>query len=134
MDYYYDQEKETKEKEIYEKAYNKIVKNSNKMVFIIFGIIGAIFALIGLFLIYFKIEDEGFLMGIPFLIMGIFFVFLGILIRITSSKIPDYDKYKKRIEKYAGSYGSYDYLIRIEMLEEKNKILEQRIEELERRR
>lgn len=133
MSYYYEEEKENLEKEIYERIYQKQLKTTNKVFLLVFGLIGFIFTIIGLILTLLGVEDEGMLVGLPFLIMGGIFLLIGIIVKLTNSKVPDYDKFKKRVDSYGGYY-SMDLIVRLAILEEKNKILEQRIEELERRR
>lgn len=131
MSYYVD--KEQQEKEIYERAYTKVVTNSNKVVFIIFLIMGLFFMGIGLSLFFFGVDEEDKSVGIVFTCMGFLFIVLGFIIKLSSNIKPDYEKFLKRSNKYI-NYSSYDLAIKLEMLEEKNKLLEERIEELERRR
>lgn len=131
MSYYVD--KEQQEKEIYERAYKKVVTNSNKVVFIIFLIMGLFFMGIGLSLFFFGVDEEETSVGIVFTCMGFLFIVLGFIIKLSSNIKPDYEKFLKRSNKYI-NYSSYDLAIKLEMLEEKNKLLEERIEELERRR
>lgn len=131
MSYYVD--KEQQEKEIYERAYTKVVTNSNKVVFIIFLIMGLFFMGIGLSLFFFGVDEEDKSVGIVFTCMGLLFIVLGFVMKLSSNIKPDYEKFLKRSNKYI-NYSSYDLAIKLEMLEEKNKLLEERIEELERRR
>ena len=125
--YYYD--KEQQEKEIYEKCYETIVKSSNKMGLIVLSIIGSFIIILALILFF----VEGEIMASIFLIgMGVFYIILGFLISLTSKIKPNYEKFKKRLNKSVKS--TFDLNIRVAMLEEKNKLLEERIESLERRR
>ena len=133
MNYLYEQDKEQKEKELFEKCYKKQVVTTNKVVLLVFLVIGLIFSTIGIGLLIGQVEDEGMLVGLPFFIMGVFFIILGIIVKFSNSKIPDYEKFKKRVNKYGGYYTT-DMAVRLEMLEEKNRELEERIEYLERRK
>ena len=74
MSYYVD--KEQQEKEIYERAYKKVVTNSNKVVFIIFLIMGLFFIGIGLSLFFLGIDEEDKSVGIVFTCMVLLFIIL----------------------------------------------------------
>ena len=88
MSYYVD--KDQQEKEIYERAYTKVVTNSNKVVFIIFLIMGLFFMGIGLSLFFFGVDEEETSVGIVFTCMGLLFIVLGFIIKLSSNIKPDY--------------------------------------------
>lgn len=125
--------KEQQEKEIFEKSYNKVVKSTTRISCLVFIVMGLIFFILGISLFLFGNSKDAFEVGITFSCLGLFFLFLGLIIYLSSKVNPNYDKFKKRMEK-STSYSNYDNLIRIEMLEEKVRLLEERIEYLEGRR
>ena len=125
--------KEQQENEIFEKSYNKVVKSTTRISCLVFIVMGLIFFILGISLFLFGNSKDDFEVGITFSCLGLFFLFLGLIIYLSSKVNPNYDKFKKRMEK-STSYSNYDNLIRIEMLEEKVRLLEEKIEYLEGRR
>lgn len=119
-----------KEKELYEQIYAKQMKYVKKVLCAVFIVIGLVFSVIGLILLIEKVVDEeGFMVGTVFLPMGIFFILFALPFLFMRAK-GNYERYKKRTEKY-GFIESYDTNIKLAMLDEKCKELEKRIEELE---
>lgn len=118
-------------KELYEKAYAKQMKYVKQMLCAVFIVIGLIFSVIGIILLVEKVVDEeGFMLGKVFLPMGIIFILLALSFLFIPVK-GNYEKYKKRTEKY-GFIEFYDVSIKLTMLDENCKTLEKRIEELEK--
>lgn len=119
-----------KEKELYEQIYAKQMKYVKKILCTVFIIIGLIFLVIGIILLTNQVVDEeGFMVGTVFLPIGIFFILFTLPFLFIPTK-GNYERYKKRTEKY-GYIESYDTNIKLVMLNEKCKELEKRIEELE---
>lgn len=105
-----DEEFRAKEEQLFREKYKKQVAMTKRLLLIIFGTLGAVFAVLGALFIAFNIADEeGVLVGWIFMPMGLFWLFLGLIMYFV---IPDgdrinYDKFRKRVEKYGGYDTNY---------------------------
>lgn len=143
MDYFDMEEakqKEEEEKKTYDQFYEKQSKISRIIFLSTFGGLGGIFVLLGVLMFVFSIVDEdGFNPGIVFLPMGAFFVLLGIVLYLVIPKKGNYERYKKRVNRYG--YDAFNLMasckileVKVKRLEEENKSLEKRLYDLERRK
>ena len=129
MDFYEEHSKDQLEKEAYEKTYQKQMKLIKLILTIVFTIIGITFVVLGICMILFPMGDpDAVIVGYVFTPFGALFIIVVILISILikpNNVKGAYDRYKKRVNKY-GYTNVYDLNIKIQLLEN-------RIEELERR-
>jgi len=124
MDYFEINEKERKEKEIFEEAYRKQLKATKTGLVAMFFSFFVLFAVIGLSIYLTESEEQT--AAIVFEIVSGVSFFIGVIFSFVEFKVPDYKKYKEKQKKNPG-YITFDILTRIE-------ILERRIEELEKDR
>lgn len=125
---------EEKKKALFEKISEKQLKYVKKTMLIIFALIGAIFLVMGLVLIACNVRDveSDILVGTVFVPIGAFFILLGVIIRLVTPKMYNYENYKKRIAKY-GYYSTFDLYITLALSEERIAELENKLRELEER-
>lgn len=128
MDYFDELDKkktEAAEKKLYDDSYNKQIKNSKKVLGITFGIFAALFIILGIiFLVAAEEEKEA---GWVFVGLGFLYGIIALVYCLVKFK-PNYEKYKERIGKY-GSTNVYDLSMRVQLLEERIKKLEEQISE-----
>ncbi len=144
MDYFDMEEakqKEAEEKKVYDQFYEKQSKIARIVLLSTFDGLGGLFVLLGILMFALSIVDEeGFNPGIVFLPMGAFFILLGIILFLAIPKKGNYERYKKRVNRY-GYYNAFNFMVsnkileaKVQKLEEENKALENRLNELERRK
>ncbi len=122
---------DSRDKELYEQAYKKQSRFAKKVILTVFGIIGAVFSILGVILLAAGVHDEdGTLVGAIFLPMGLVLIAIAVVIYFTMPDKGNYERYKKHIEKY-GYGNSYETFAAIEMLVKKNEELEKRVKKLE---
>ena len=122
--------KEQQEREIYEQSFVKQAKLSKRILLTVFGILGLIFFVAGIVLLYLGIVDEeGFNPGFVFAPIGGCFLLVAIICAFMPVKPTDtsYDKFKSRTSKYGYYMNSYDLMIKIEMLEKRVEELEKKV-------
>ena len=122
--------KEQQEREIYEQSFVKQAKLSKRILLTVFGILGLIFFVAGIVLLYLGIVDEeGFNPGIVFTPMGGFFLLMVLILSFIPVKTSqaNYEKFKSRTSKYGYYMNSYDLMIKIEMLEKRVEELEKKV-------
>ncbi len=101
------QEIEEKEAVLFKEKYTKQVKLMKKIFFVVFGGLGFLFASTGVILFLLKIVDEeGFLFGLPFLIIGGVFLIIGLSVGLAlpNGNNIDYQKMKEKMNKNGGAY------------------------------
>lgn len=125
-------ELEKKEKERFEKLSAKQLKMSRKIMLLIFGMIGGIFLILGIIFLLCDVTDNetGINIGVIFAPIGAFYILLGAIIGAVLPKSYNYEKYKKRIEKY-GAYNYYDISSVVSLYQAKTEMLEERVTALE---
>ena len=120
------------EKKIFEEKYKQQNVRAKKICTIVFGIIGGLFTLVGLvfYLVFINIEEIlAYSLGFSLLGTGIMFLIIVLIFRLLPDNI-NYERYKKRVNK-GGYLNIYEMNARMAVLEEKNRILESKINELE---
>lgn len=135
MDYFEVEEKKEKEaleEKKYQELYAKQAKISKTVMLAVFTPIGLVFILLGIIFMLTLEKEDGIIGGIVFLLLGGFFLIFGLLFYLLIPKKGNYARYKKNIQRFGG-LNTYSMLIRIGMLEENVKALEEECEELKRK-
>ncbi len=121
---------------IFKENYQRQAKMAKKIFLFVFTIFGLIFLTIGLVLLWIKVQEGDFLVGIPFTIIGGVFTVLGLVLGLAlpSGENFDYAKFKAKMNRHGGFYiaGNTTYLSTIVMVQkEQIKNLTQRVKYLE---
>lgn len=120
------------EKKIFEEKYKQQNLRAKKICTIVFGIIGVLFTILGLilYLVFMQVEEIlAYSLGFSLLGTGIMFLIFVLIFRLIPDNV-NYERYKKRVNK-GGYLNIYEMNARMAVLEEKNRILESKINELE---
>lgn len=120
------------EKKIFEEKYKQQNVRAKKICTIVFGIIGGLFTILGLilYLVFMQVEEIlAYSLGFSLLGTGIMFLIFVLIFRLIPDNV-NYERYKKRVNK-GGYLNIYEMNARMAVLEEKNRILESKINELE---
>ncbi len=124
--------KEEKEKRVFEETYSKQSKAAKKVMTIVFGILGAVFLVAGIIMFCFRSYDEELIISsLVFIFLGALYLVLGLIFKKVIPEKIDFEKYKKRKEKY-GYSDTTSLSIQVGVLEKKIEELEERIEQLEK--
>lgn len=135
MDYFDELEQKNKEEleeKKYQELYQKQIKTLKVTFLIVFGILGFIFLLLGIIFLITQEEDPELLpIGIVFTCMGVVYLLLAILFHFCLPKKGNYEKYKKRINRYGG-INLFNMNLKVELLEERVSKLEEENDDLKR--
>ena len=141
MEYFEVKEQKTKEKieeEKYQELYQKQAKVSRIILLACFGGIGLVFLILGLsFLPVEALEDSE--ISITFIVIGAFFLVLGVLSYFIIPSKGNYERYKRNLNRLGGlNYFSISVSVKtleeqFEQLKQENENLKRKIEDLERR-
>lgn len=134
FDFDYETEKtpEQKEKELYEEASKKQAKVARKVLVTVFSVLGGIYLLIGIIALLISEDLETSIVGYVFGGLGLMFIMLGVVLFLVLPKQGNYERYKKNINNY-GYLNSYTLSTKIQMLDEENRELKEKIEYLEKK-
>ena len=123
--------KEEKKVKVFNEVFEKENKKQRKALKIVFPILGLVYGIIGIIMLL--VDEETLVPGIVFCCLGLFFVFLGL---IMSSLIKSKTLTGEQIEKMSNKgamYSYYMYETRIKLLEDEVQELKNKIENLERK-
>lgn len=112
------------EKQIFEETQAKQAKLVKKMLLGTFCGSGAAFVIVAVVLFILGAARE---MPVVFLVMGLFFAALGVVLYFVIPVKYDYDKYKARVDKY-GIMNVYEMNAKIIALEKRIEALEEKDE------
>ncbi len=116
------QNKEEIENQIFNETYKKQAEKARKTSGIIFGVMGAVFLLLGIVLV-FTLDDE---IGLVYCILGAVLLFIALLFAVLIPKNYNYGKYKTRVNNYGG-INIYEILARLNVLEKRVNELEDQL-------
>ncbi len=115
-----EEEQRDLEKQIFNEKWEKQSKLAKKVLLITFMTIGLIFLILGLVLLISINEKE---IGIVYLILGPVFMVIAVITYFAIPNKYNYDKYKKRVDKY-GYMNMFEMNAKIIELEERINELE----------
>ena len=133
MDFFEEKEKEKKDKELFKATFERNVGICKLVIPIVFSGIGCILIIVGLIL--FLVVDS--LPGIILMPMGGLYIGIAILVLFILSKVNSdkaYERYQRRVKAGKPIYNTNEMSLRILMLENKVKELEEGIESLRKNR
>ena len=134
FDFDYEEEKtpEQREKELFEQNSKKQAKVVRKVLVSVFGFLGIAYLLIGAFSLIFNEDQEMLIVGFVFGGLGLIFLLAAIILFFALPKQGNYEKYKANVNHF-GYTNPFTSSTRITMLEEENKELRNRLNDLEKK-
>lgn len=127
MDFSYEAKKRR-----YEELARKQMSYVRRVFLLVFGFLGGIFAVMGGVLLLCKVADEdGTMVGIVFLPMGLVFLLFGVILYFCAGHTSwdSYERYLSRVERQ-GYVSSTDLYVTVAMQQERIEALEREVERL----
>ena len=134
MDFFEEEAQDKEEKTIFIERYNKQTKLIKSVMCTIFGCLGVFFLVAGIVVLF---AGGGLAVYLPFLIIGGVYVIVTIILFLTLGHLnaeKAYERYKSRINNHKMIYNTSESSMRIIMLENRVKRLEEEIESLKKNR